>query len=38
MRTLNKELQQQITPEQGLQLLKGGNERFMNNLKINRNL
>jgi carbonic anhydrase len=38
MRTLNKELQQQITPEQALQLLKQGNERFMNNLKVNRNL
>jgi carbonic anhydrase len=38
MRTLNKQLQQQITPERALQLLKGGNERFMNNLKVNRNL
>jgi carbonic anhydrase len=38
MRTLNKQLQQQITPERALQLLKGGNERFINNLKVNRNL
>jgi len=38
MRTLNKELQQQITPEQTLEILKEGNKRFVNNLKMNRNL
>ena len=38
MRTLNKELQQQITPSQTLEILKQGNERFINNLKVNRNL
>lgn len=38
MRTLNKELQQTITPEKALHLLQQGNERFMNNLKVNRNL
>lgn len=38
MRTLNKELQQQITPEQALEILKEGNKRFVNNLKVNRNL
>lgn len=38
MRTLNKELQQQITPEQTLEILKEGNKRFVSNLKYNRNL
>jgi carbonic anhydrase len=38
MRTLNKELQQQITPEKALEILKEGNKRFVNNLKVNRNL
>jgi carbonic anhydrase len=38
MRTFNKELQQQVTPPQALQILKDGNERFINNLKMNRNL
>lgn len=38
MRTLTKEQQQKITPSQGIELLKKGNERFVNNLKINRNL
>lgn len=38
MRTLNKELQQQITPEMALSILKEGNKRFVNNLKVNRNL
>jgi carbonic anhydrase len=38
MRTFNKELQQQLTPQKALQILKEGNERFVNNLKINRNL
>jgi carbonic anhydrase len=38
MKTLTKELQSQITPMQALELLKEGNKRFVNNLKINRNL
>ena len=38
MRTFNKELQQQLTPQQALQILKDGNARFINNLKMNRNL
>jgi carbonic anhydrase len=38
MRTLNKELQERITPEQALGILKAGNKRFVENLKVNRNL
>ena len=38
MRTFNKELQQQITPEQALNILKEGNQRFVNNTKEERNL
>jgi len=38
MRTFNKELQESITPQKALEILKDGNERFINNLKINRNL
>ncbi len=38
MRTLNQELQQQITPLQALEILKEGNKRFVGNLKVNRNL
>lgn len=38
MRTLTKELQQKITPLQGIELLKEGNRRFVSNLKLNRNL
>lgn len=38
MRTLTKEMQAQLTPEQAIGLLKEGNKRFVNNLKINRNL
>ena len=38
MRTLTKELQAAISPTQALELLKEGNKRFVNNLKINRNL
>jgi len=38
MRTLTKELQADITPAKALDLLKDGNKRFVNNLKINRNL
>jgi carbonic anhydrase len=38
MKTLNKELQSQITPRRALEILKKGNDRFINNLKANRNL
>ncbi|MCG2612114.1 carbonic anhydrase [Flavobacterium sp. SM15] len=38
MRTLNKELQSQISPRKALELLKEGNSRFVNNLKLHRNL
>lgn len=38
MRTLTKEMQAAITPATALELLKKGNERFVNNLKVNRNL
>lgn len=38
MRTLTRELQEQITPHQAIEILKEGNKRFVNNLKINRNL
>lgn len=38
MKTLTKELQESLTPDSALQLLKDGNKRFMSNLKINRNL
>ena len=38
MKTLTKEMQTAITPSMALELLKKGNERFVNNLKLNRNL
>jgi carbonic anhydrase len=38
MKTLTKAMQDAITPEGALELLKEGNKRFLNNLKINRNL
>ncbi len=38
MRTLTKEAQAALTPEQAIEILKKGNERFVNNLKANRNL
>lgn len=38
MKTLNKELQAQITPRKALELLKEGNKRFINNLKAHRDL
>ena len=38
MKTLTKELQDQINPSLALKLLKEGHHRFVNNLKINRNL
>ncbi|MDP2384849.1 MAG: carbonic anhydrase family protein [Bacteroidota bacterium] len=38
MKTLTKEMQAAIAPSMALELLKEGNKRFVNNLKINRNL
>ncbi|WP_114781262.1 carbonic anhydrase family protein [Botryobacter ruber] len=38
MRTLTKELLEQLTPEKAIELLKEGNKRFVSNLKYNRNL
>ena len=35
MKTLTKELQDAIKPAKALELLKDGNKRFVNNLKIN---
>ncbi len=38
MKTLTKEMQASISPNMALDLLVDGNKRFVNNLKINRNL
>lgn len=38
MKAHTKETQESITPQRALQFLKEGNSRFLNNLKINRNL
>ncbi|HSI91346.1 MAG TPA: carbonic anhydrase family protein [Adhaeribacter sp.] len=38
MRTHTKESQANLTPEMAIQFLKEGNQRFVNNLKMNRNL
>ncbi|MEI2739049.1 MAG: carbonic anhydrase family protein [Chitinophagaceae bacterium] len=38
MKTLNKEIQSTITPRRALEILQKGNDRFVNNLKANRNL
>lgn len=38
MRTLTQELQAKIKPQDALEILKQGNQRFVNNLKANRNL
>jgi carbonic anhydrase len=38
MKTLNKQLQDSITPKMAIEILKDGNKRFVNNLKANRNL
>lgn len=38
MRTLTKEIQDSLTPQMAIDILKKGNERFVNNLKANRNL
>ena len=38
MKTLTKEIQTSISPKRAIEILKSGNERFVNNLKANRNL
>lgn len=38
MKTLTKEMQAALTPSMAVELLKEGNKRFINNLKVNRNL
>lgn len=38
MRTHNKESQSSLTPKSALEILKEGNQRFINNLKVGRNL
>ncbi len=38
MKTLTKEMQSAITPAMALDLLKSGNKRFIDNIKVNRNL
>jgi carbonic anhydrase len=38
MRTLTKDMQNKISPEGAVTLLRDGNARFVNNLKLNRNL
>lgn len=38
MRTHSKETQSKLTPDLAIQILREGNERFVNNLKTNRNL
>lgn len=38
MKTLTKEMQSAITPQKALEILQIGNQRFVNNLKANRNL
>lgn len=38
MKTLTREIQETITPSMAIELLKEGNKRFVNNLKVNRNL
>ncbi|HMQ08140.1 MAG TPA: carbonic anhydrase family protein [Saprospiraceae bacterium] len=38
MKTLTKEIQSKITPQDAIRLLKNGNKRFVDNLKVNRNL
>jgi carbonic anhydrase len=38
MRTLTRQLLEKLTPDEALDILKNGNERFVNNLKVQRNL
>ena len=37
MKTLSKDQQQKLTPQMGVDLLKNGNNRFTNNIRLNRN-
>ncbi len=38
MKTLTKEMQSHLSPQMALDILKEGNKRFVNNIKVNRNL
>src|SRR5215510_7112451 len=38
MKTHTKEFQENLTPQQAFEVLEEGNKRFINNLKVNRNL
>jgi carbonic anhydrase len=38
MKTLTRDMQQSLTPDNAISLLKAGNLRFVSNLKLNRNL
>lgn len=38
MKTLTKEIQEKLTPKEAVELLRKGNQRFVNNIKVNRNL
>ena len=38
MKTHTKETQDSLTPDLALEILKEGNQRFVNNIKVNRNL
>jgi len=38
MKTLTREMQLALTPAKAIKLLRDGNDRFVNNLKVNRNL
>ena len=38
MKTLTRDMQQSLTPDNAIALLKAGNSRFVSNLKLNRNL
>ena len=38
MRTFTKQTQEELTPQHAIDLLKQGNERFVNNIKTHRNL
>ena len=38
MKTFDKELQKNITPRSALQILKNGNDRFINNIREHKNL
>ena len=38
MKTLTREIRDSLTPQTAIEVLRKGNERFVNNLKVNRNL